>query len=108
MTASKSATGKLPNSSSVTRPRFVAYRAFDPREEVGARVSSGTSMPSSSALMRIESSPLFLPSTIPRSAATSADEYGSIDGGSWNCEATAPDSRRKSVSPVTGFHGSSA
>ena len=58
--------------------------------------------------MRIESRPLFLPSTMPRSAPTSSDEYGSIDGGSWNCEATAPDSRRKSVSPVTGFHGSSA
>ncbi len=49
-----------------------------------------------------------MPSTIPRSAATSCDEYGSIEGGSWNCEATAPDSRRYSVSPVTGFHGSRA
>ena len=28
-----------------------------------------------------------------------------MDGGSWNCEATAPDSRRNSVSPVSGFHG---
>ena len=39
---------------------------------------------------------------------TSSDEYGSIEGGSWNWLATAPLSRRKSVSPTSGFHGSSS
>jgi len=58
-------------------------------------------------VIRIESIPLFLPRTIPRSAPTSSDEYGSIAGGSWNCAATAPDSRVKSASPVTAFHGGS-
>ena len=62
----------------------------------------------SSALMQIESMPLFLPSTMPRAAPTSSDEYGSIAGGSWNCAATAPDSRVKRFSPVTGFQGASS
>jgi hypothetical protein len=35
-----------------------------------------------------------LPRTTARSAPTSSDEYGSIDGGSWNRLATAPLSRR--------------
>ena len=52
--------------------------------------------------------PLFLPRTIARSAPTSSDEYGSIEGGSWNWLATAPLSRRKSVSPTSGFQGSSS
>ena len=72
-----------------------------------ARRSSGTSSPSSSTLIRIESIPLFLPSTIRRSAPTTSDEYGSIASGSWNWLATAPLSRVKSVSPTAAFHGSS-
>src|SRR5947209_1517777 len=95
------------NSSSVTSPRLRAPSSFTCASS-SAPPSSGTSRPSSSALMRIESMPLFFPRTRPRSAPTSSDEYGSIEGGSWNCDATAPDSRRKSVSPVTGFHGSSS
>src|SRR5437868_7326454 len=97
----------LRNSSSVTSPRLRAPSSFTLASS-SARPSWGTSRPSSSALMRIESMPLFFPRTRPRSAPTSSDEYGSIEGGSWNCDATAPDSRRKSVSPVTGFHGSSS
>ena len=52
--------------------------------------------------------PLFLPSTIPRVEPTSSELYGSIAGGSWNCAATAPDSRVKSASPVTAFHDGAA
>jgi hypothetical protein len=59
-------------------------------------------------LILIESMPLFLPRTMPRSAPTSSDEYGSIDGGSWNWLATAPLSRRNRFSPTSGFHGSRA
>ena len=44
---------------------------------------------------------------MPRSAPTSSDAYGSIAGGSWNCAATAPDSRVNSASPVTAFQGGS-
>src|SRR5581483_7699244 len=94
------------NSSSVTSPRFRVPRSFT-FASTSARRFSGMSNPSSSAFRRMESRPLFFPSTSPRSAATSADEYGSIEGGSWNWLATAPDSRRKRVSPVTGFHGAS-
>ena len=90
----------------MTRPRLRVPRSFTFASSSGHR-SSGTSRPSSSTLIRIESSPLFLPSTIARSAPTSSEEYGSIDGGSWNWDATAPDSRRKRVSPVNGFHGAS-
>ena len=39
--------------------------------------------------------------------ATSSDPYGSTAGGSWNCAATAPDSRVKRFSPVTAFQGAS-
>ena len=49
--------------------------------------------PGASTFSRIESSPLFLPSTIRRSAPTSSDAYGSIAGGSWNWLATASLSR---------------
>ena len=91
----------------MTSPRF-SVPSFLTAASSSARRDSGTSRPSSSALMRIESRPLFFPSTIERSVATSSEEYGSIDGGSWNCDATAPDSRRNNVSPVTGFHGSRA
>src|SRR5207247_1367615 len=80
------------NSSSLTSPRLRVPSALTCASS-SARRSSGTSSPSSSALIRIESSPLFLPSTIERSAATRSDEYGSIDGGSWNWLATAPLSR---------------
>ena len=80
------------NSSSSTSPRFCIPSSLTAASR-SASCSSGTSRPSSAALIRIESSPLFLPSTIPRSAATSSEEYGSIDGGSWNWLATAPLSR---------------
>src|SRR5215218_8329498 len=97
----------LRNSSSVTRPRF-SVPSFFTAASTSARRSSGRSSPSSSALIRIESRPLFFPRTMPRSAATSSDEYGSIASGSWNWLATAPLSRRKRFSPVSGFHGSSS
>ena len=72
-------------------PPLLRRRASSPPPAPRRAAPPGTSRPSSSALMRIESSPLFLPRTIERCVATSSDEYGSIDGGSWNCEATAPD-----------------
>ena len=90
----------------MTRPRFSAPSAFTFASRSG-HCSSGTSRPRRSTASRIESIPLFLPSTTERSAATSSDEYGSIAGGSWNWLATAPLSRVKRFSPTTGFHGSS-
>src|SRR5581483_999153 len=81
------------NSSSSTSPRLAMPVALT-RSSRSANCSSGTPSPSSSTLIRIESSPLFLPSTTERCAATSSEEYGSIDGGSWNWLATAPLSRR--------------
>src|SRR5438270_4376645 len=63
----------LRNSSSVTSPRLRAPSSFTFASS-SARRSSGTSRPSSSALMRIESMPLFFPRTRPRSAPTSSDE----------------------------------
>lgn len=47
-----------------------------------ARRSSGTSSPWRSAAIRIESIPLFLPSTTPRVAHTISELRGSIAGGS--------------------------
>ena len=82
-------------------------RAASLRPRSSAWRSSGTSRPSRPSAILIESIPLFLPSTIPRSAPTSSAAYGSIAGGSWNCAATAPDSRVKSASPVTAFQGGS-
>ena len=63
------------NSSSVTRPRLLGAQLLDRARAGRAYRSSGRSSPSSSALIRIESIPLFLPSTMPRSAR---DELGRV------------------------------
>ena len=65
---------------SLTRPRFFVPAGLTASSSAGSS-SSGTSRPSSSALIRIESSPLFFPRTIPRSAPTRSEAYGSIAGG---------------------------
>ena len=93
------------SSSSVTSRRFSRAEALHARR--GARRAARRGRRGRAARARSGSSrcPLFLPSTIPRSAPTSSDAYGSIAGGSWNCAATAPDSRVKRSSPVTAFQG---
>ena len=64
-------------------PSFLGSEPFHGREHLRNR-SSGSVEPELLGLQPDRSSPLFFPSTIPRSAPTRPAAYGSIDGGSWN------------------------